>query len=261
MHYGFRSVFALAVALSSAVCSPGSLLSSGSEPPPFSLPPVPANALRVLFVGNSLTYENNLPRTIADLAQAAGQRTLYAVSVAFADYALEDHLSQGDAARLLKAQDWDFVVLQQGPTSLASSRILLERDARRFAPLITAAKAKPALFMVWPTEDRKFAFTDVRDSYRAAATDIDGLFLPAGMSWLEAWKRDPGLVLYSDGLHPTPMGTYLAAMVIFQRLYGVSPVELTAQAVVNGVRYNWSETVLRLLRESAAAANAAEGRP
>ena len=263
MRFGFRPSVALALAASTVVCSSSALQPPASAPedPPFVLPPVPANALRVLFVGNSLTYSNGLPRTVADLAKAAGQRTLYAVSIAFPDFALEDHLAQGDAARVLKAQDWDFVVLQQGPTSLASSRVLLERDARRFAPLIAQAKAKPALFMVWPTEDRQFAFNDVRDSYRAAAVDIDGLFLPAGMSWLEAWKRDAGLVLYLDGLHPTPMGTYLAAMVIVQRLYGVSPVELTAPGVVDGVRYSWSEDLLRLLRESAAAANAAEGRP
>jgi hypothetical protein len=258
MRLGFRRGTALAFVAFTAVCAP---VPSGPATAPIALPPVPANALRVLFVGNSLTYANDLPRTLADLARAAGQRTLYAVSVAFPDFALEDHLSQGDAARVLKAQDWDFVVLQQGPTSLASSRVLLERDARRFAPLIAQAKAKPALFMVWPTEDRKFAFNDVRDSYRAAAVDIDGLFLPAGMSWLEAWKRDPELVLYSDGRHPTPMGTYLAALVIFQRLYGVSPVELTVPGVVSGIRFDWSGDVLRLLRESAAAANAAEGRP
>ncbi|MEP7344910.1 MAG: SGNH/GDSL hydrolase family protein [Gemmatimonadaceae bacterium] len=258
MHHGYRPGIALALAVSTVVCAPAA---SGPALPPLPLPPVPANALRVLFVGNSLTYANDLPHTVADLAQSAGKRTLYAVSVAFPDYALEDHLAQGDASRLLKAQDWDFVVLQQGPTSLASSRALLERDARRFAPLIAGAKAKPALFMVWPTEDRKFAFNDVRDSYRAAAIDIEGLFMPAGMSWLEAWKRDSGLILYSDGLHPTPMGTYLAAMVIFQRLYGTSPMELTGPGVVNGVRFDWSEDLLRLLRESAAAANAAEGQP
>lgn len=260
MAFGLRSVSALALSLAAIVCSP-STAPTGSQTPPTELPPAPANAVRVLFVGNSLTYVNDLPGTITDLALASGQRPLYAVSVAYPNYALEDHLLQGDAERLLRAYDWDVVVLQQGPTSLASSRVLLERDARRFAPLIARAKARPALFMVWPTEDRVFAFNDVRDSYRAAAVDINGMFLPAGMSWLEAWKRDPSLTLYSDGLHPTPMGTYLAALVIFQRLYGVSPLELTASAVVGGVRYSWPESVLRVLRESAAAANAAEGRP
>lgn len=254
----FRSGLALALAVTSVVCSSSSALTGSGT---VALPPVPPNALRVLFVGNSLTYVNDLPRTLADLAKAAGQRELYAVSVAYPDFSLEDHLVQGNAEHVLKSHDWEFVILQQGPSSLASSRVLLERDAKRFAPLIAKAQAKPALFMVWPTEDRKFAFTDVRDSYRAAAVDIDALFLPAGMSWLEAWKRDPSLVLYSDGLHPTPMGTYLAALVIFQRIYGVSPVELTMPAAVNGVRFNWPERVLGLLRESAAAANAAEGRP
>ncbi|MFN8583553.1 MAG: hypothetical protein U0163_21570 [Gemmatimonadaceae bacterium] len=244
------------LALIATTCSSGP-----TQPGGVTLPPVPTGALRVLFVGNSLTYVNDVPHTVADLAQLAGARSLYYVTIAYPDYALEDHLAQGDAARALAAQDWDYVVLQQGPSSLASSRAILERDAMRFAPLIARAKAKPALFMVWPSEDRKFAFPDVRDSYRAAAVDANGLFIPAGMAWLEAWKRDSSLVLYADGLHATPMGTYLAALTIFQRLYGRSPVELTGPAVVNGIRWTWPDSVLRALRESAAAANAAEGHP
>ena len=80
MHFGFRPAIALALAASAAVCAPGALQPTSSEPetPPISLPPVPANALRVLFVGNSLTYANDLPRTVADLALAAGLTALVA---------------------------------------------------------------------------------------------------------------------------------------------------------------------------------------
>jgi hypothetical protein len=60
----------------------------------------------------------------------------------------------------------------------------------------------------------------VSESYRLAARDVDGLLLPAGDAWLEAWKRDAGLQLYGpDAFHPSQAGTYLAALTIVGTLY------------------------------------------
>lgn len=227
-----------------------------------SLPVAPAGSLKVLFIGNSLTYANGLPQTISDLAKADGQALLYAVSVAYPDFSLADHLQQGAAARLLTTREWDFVVLQQGPSSLPDSRAALERDAKIFAPAVTNAGGTTALFMVWPTQDLQSAFNDVRDSYRSAAEQAGGIFLPAGMAWLEAWDRDPTLALYQeDGLHPTEMGTYLSALVIYQRLYNRPLTGLGTIAKVGGTTMLWDTDLVQLLKDAAAAANTKEGHP
>jgi hypothetical protein len=226
------------------------------------LPPPPAGAVRALFVGNSLTYVNDLPRTVADLATSAGLAQLYAVMVAFPDYALEDHLAEGTAERVLRQMDFDFVVMQQGPSALPESRVLLVRDAKAFAPIIAAASARPVLFMVWPSSTRTADFPAVRDSYRAAADSIGGLFAPGGEGWLEAWQRDASLALYSpDGLHPSAMGTYVAALTIFARLYDHSPIGVQAVARVGGVNMPWPEETVRLLQDAAASAVTREGHP
>jgi hypothetical protein len=53
--------------------------------------------------------------------------------------------------------------------------------------------------------------------------------LPAGDAWRAAWRRDGTLALYGrDGFHPAPLGSYLAALVISQRLSGRSAVGLPA---------------------------------
>ena len=39
-------------------------------------PTAPEGSLKVLFIGNSLTYQNDLPRTVADLALSAGLAAL-----------------------------------------------------------------------------------------------------------------------------------------------------------------------------------------
>jgi hypothetical protein len=60
-------------------------------------------------------------------------------------------------------------------------------------------------------------------------TEANGLPLlfPVGEAWRAAWRRDPAVPLDGpDGFHPTPTATYLAALVIYQHITGLSPVDL-----------------------------------
>src|SRR5262245_23603813 len=70
---------------------------------------------RVLFIGNSLTYVNDLPAMVTALADSAGAGPLVVESVVFGGYSLEDHWNQGDALRAIERGGWSVVVLQQGP--------------------------------------------------------------------------------------------------------------------------------------------------
>src|SRR5438309_4049155 len=77
-------------------------------------PPVPVGPGEgILFIGNSLTYQNDLPGMVEGLAEAAGQK-LPSAQVAFGGYSLADHLQQGDALRAIARGGWRVVVLQQG---------------------------------------------------------------------------------------------------------------------------------------------------
>ena len=218
-------------------------------------------ALRVLFIGNSLTYHNNLPRTIAGLSASAGFTPCYCIAVAYPDFALLDHWLQGDAADVLEEQEFDFVVMQQGSSALPLSRDILVQYATLFAGLIRQNGATPVMYSVWPSDSRMFDFLAVGDSYRAAAEAINGIMAPAGGAWLAAWEQDATLPLYDqDGLHPSRMGTYLAALVLFERLYERSPVGVQTQARVDGSVMNWSPATVQLLQEAAATALSREPR-
>ena len=111
--------------------------------------------------------------------------------------------------------------MQQGSSALEEGRSWLYDGVDQLAPLIRAAGGIPALYEVWPTIDRAFDVPGVRYSYRTAAQRVNGLFLPAGTAWQEAWQRNPSLVLYeADGLHPNSTGTFLAALVMVEQLTG-----------------------------------------
>lgn len=221
--------------------------------------PLPPGAVHVLFVGNSLTYTNDLPRTLADLGALAGD----AISVASATgpgFALIDHLNgRSDALAQIRRGGWQFVVLQQGPSSLPASRDSLLIWTTRFAPYLRAVGATPALFMVWPERDRKAAFDAVHQSYLRAARAVHGVFMPAGAAWARAWAADSTLPLYGpDGFHPSRLGTYLAALVIYERVTGHDARALPARALVDGREIALPPATVRLLQNAAHDADAAE---
>lgn len=178
---------------------------------------------RILFIGNSLTYQNDLPGMVCQLARAAG-RKLACESVARPDYGLEEHWQSGEARGAIARGGWDVVVLQQGPSALPESRRLLVDYTKRFDAEIKKAGARTALYMVWPSRQRRGDTEGVSQSYRAAAAAVNATLLPAGDAWRDAWAIDRDLPLYdADNFHPSGTGTYLAALVVYRHLMGEPP--------------------------------------
>jgi hypothetical protein len=200
--------------------------------------------LRVLFLGNSLTAANDLPRLVQMLAASAGVR-VHAVAVTPGGTNLEDHWNDGRSRRLLAAGRWDYVVLQQGPSTLPENQINLRQWAVRWADEARRHGVTPALYMVWPYQTQKNGFELVSQSYRAAALASKSRILPAGEVWREVLGLDANVQVYQqDGLHPTLAGSYVAAQVITQGLLQartqVAATNLNAPAGMDAVlRQAW----------------------
>jgi hypothetical protein len=208
----------------------------------------------VLFIGNSLTSANSLALMVRSIA-AAGGFEISGGQVVFGNHSLLDHLARGDAAAAIEDVNWDYVVLQQGPSGQLDSRAELIFSAQEFDELIGEAGATPALYMVWPDASRMTAFDSVSTSYTAAADAIGGLLFPAGDAWVRAWEKDATLPLYgSDNFHPSSLGSYLAALTIYAVLCDQDPRTLPLRpSGISGTTFNAaSDAQLRLLQEAAA---------
>ena len=225
-----------------------------SAPAGPALPRLVGEGRRVLFIGNSLTYWNDLPLLVQSLADSAGGGSLAVMMVAYPDYNLDDHRAQGSARRAIALGGWEVVVLQQGPSSLPENRAQLRASVSVLNSEIRAVSATPALYSVWPQSSRRADFDAAIESYELAAQDVNGLLFPVAAAWLAAWRRDPTLALYSaDGLHPSIAGSYLAALVMYGVLYDRSPVGLPARMrLASGAEVCVSSTVATVLQEAAA---------
>lgn len=202
---------------------------------------------RLLFVGNSLTYTNDLPGTVAAIAASVGDDVTVASAVG-PNLALIDHLTGAtDAARRISTGRWDYVVLQQGPTTVGMCRDSLILWTRTFDSLARRAGARTALLMPWPRAAEPEQSAVVRASFRLAARAVDGIFIPAGDAWRLALDADAAIGIYGpDGYHPSPRGTWLAALATYERLFGRD-----ARSIVPPVALGLSPADARLLGNAA----------
>lgn len=213
--------------------------------------------LRVLFIGNSLTYSNQLPEMAAALARSSKRRKLSFKTVAYPNYALEDHWNEKEVHKLLDNNRWDYVVMQQGPSASDDGRRSLIEYVKKFSAKIKNAGARPVLFGVWaPRSYESRMFDRTIGSYELAAKEVDGVYAPAGRAWLLALQRDPHLKLYGpDGFHPTEAGTYLAALVVFRSLYSSAAVGVQSDLrLAPGSKFGLTDAQVKVLQLAAAEA-------
>ncbi len=210
---------------------------------------------KVLFLGNSYTYVNNLPGITAALAHSSGD-SLYFESNSPGGYTLGwqpvAHSTNPVSLERIRAIDWDFVVLQEQSQTPAISRL---RDSCMYpASVILHDSVKSAhlcsrvlFYLTW---GRRFGgiqcfepnycspnfagFDQMQDSitvaYKGIADSVAGWIAPVG----EAWRfilHNTAMVLHSDdNSHPNLNGSYLAACVFYSVIFGKSPVGLTFTA-------------------------------
>lgn len=179
--------------------------------------------LRVLFVGNSYTYTNDLPLVVAQVAAARGI-LIVPTMLAEPDFALEDHIVTGLYDSVLESDPYDWVVLQQGPSSLPQNQVYLRTWAVRAAASAHAHGIRVALMAAWPALDNAYTSLNAELSYRNAAIASGGCSLPVATAWRLVREQRPDLSLYQrDRLHPTPEGTLLAALVIVRGMLYQAP--------------------------------------
>lgn len=193
---------------------------------------------RVLFVGNSYTYVNDLPTVFRHLARAAGENVETAM-VAQGGETLAQHVSTGDAPGPIAEARWQFVVLQEQseiPAVAALRSSEFYPAVRTLVGDIRQAGGTPVLLETWA---HQAGWSDDGLSYGSMQTALDQGYVtiggqlgvvvaPAGQAWQTAIRLEPGIALWqADGSHPTLAGTYLAACVLFSRIFGYSPVGIS----------------------------------
>ena len=198
--------------------------------------------MRILFIGNSYTYVNDLPGMFTRLACSGGKRVVTGLA-APGGWTLAQHLASADTQNAIRSQQWDSIVLQeqsQIPSSASTRDQTMYPYVRGLVSLIRSVKARPYLFLTWGhrdgwPENNLNSYAAMQDQlyfgYVTIAQELSVDVVPVGPAWKNATGRTPSLNLWQDdGSHPTQNGTYLAACVFYATLFRQSPVGLDEYA-------------------------------
>lgn len=173
----------------------------------------------VLFIGNSLTYYNDLPKLVKKIAKQKGIN-ISVKTVALPDYAIVDHWNDGKVQKLIASKKYDFVIIQQGPSSQAEGRKMLIDDGEKYSKLCKANNAKLCYFMVWPSLSNFHTFNGVITNHKDAAASNDAILIPVGELWKEYMDSTNNFEYYGpDGFHPSLKGSQIAAKIIVDYLF------------------------------------------
>jgi hypothetical protein len=212
--------------------------------------------VRILFVGNSLTSVNNLPRMLQALVEAdGGGRQLHYGESLDGGATLEIQWNGVLAKKLLRAQDWDFVVLQEQGTRPYEQPASMLKFVKLFDKEIVDRKAIPLLYLTFARKTSPESQPKVDKAYYDAAKKVGAEVAPVGPAWTQAMKDLPKLEFYAvDDIHPSPAGTYLAACVFYATVFNKSPVGLPrkiSEKQGNQVLVDLDEKTARALQEIA----------
>ena len=188
--------------------------------------------MKILFVGNSYTYFNDLPEVVRNICVASGVDTEID-AVTAGGYTLAHFVSESNPyGRQLRekcaSNAYDFAVLQEQSTRPAVSPKTFYKYLRLLLPVIQATGAKPVLYETWGRADGAPVLTchhwtheqmqqKLRTAYETAAAEHGIAVAHAGDRFSEAYRAGEA-VFDPDGSHPSPAGTQIAAREIAQTI-------------------------------------------
>lgn len=194
---------------------------------------------RVLFIGNSFTYYNDMEQIFAALAKAAGF-DVQAERITIGGHNLSQFAQPSDEggkqveAALAASGDYDIIVLQEQSTRPLTNPSLFEDGVTRMCSRIreTQKDCRIFLYATWgypaEAEKRKQTVPEMEAQLRAAYLNAAGKagtqVSPVGEAFSKVYTEHGSIGLYAeDQRHPSYEGSYLAACVHAAKLLGIDP--------------------------------------
>ena len=196
--------------------------------------------LRVLFIGNSQTSRNELPKLVERFSLAAGvDRPVVSKRITLGGesfYRHSERRDEGAPIQVIGREPWDFVVLQENTRVAVAGRETLIY-AGRLVRAVREAGAEPLFYMTWAYRDEPEMQPAISRTYFQLGTRLKVPVAPVGEAFRRTRKAAPEIRLFeTDGSHPSPEGSYLAASVLFAKLYGRSPVGVPLEIPGQGAK-------------------------
>lgn len=215
-----------------------------------------AAAVKILWVGNSLTFTHSIPAILQAFIESdrgVHKETKF-WQVLVPSRRLEQHIEDGLVKRILDNNGpFDYMVIQGASTEPIYDRKGLIYYGYKLAQMAREHHAKPIVFQTYADQGQPENQEKVTQAYAELATATDAPVIPVGETWFFAVGRDPKLDLWSsDHHHPGPEGSYLSACVFYCYLFDRQPINMPAKITAHNERRNCEITIVDLSPAKAA---------
>lgn len=122
---------------------------------------------------------------------------------------------------LIAAEEWDVVILQDHSQSTYDQRDSFMHYGHLLLPLVQDQGAVPLLYATWAKANEPEKLPEISEAYQELGQKTGVWVAPVGEMYKQVALKDPGIELYDADLkHPSPTGTYLAALVLYRTIIG-----------------------------------------
>jgi len=181
---------------------------------------------RVLVVGNSYIYYNNLAQMIGLITDSLNTKIICKKStIGAATLGQHWNSERGlKTKKIIASNKFDVVVIQDNSMWPLEHKDSLLIYGQLFCNYIRANGAKPYLYNTWAREKTPQTQSSINAVYNELAALENAVNVPVGSSFDLARKTIPTMNLFHpDGSHPSAVGTFLIALSFIKKITGTLP--------------------------------------
>ena len=173
--------------------------------------------IRILFIGNSHTYVNDMPALVEKLAQKDGM-DCEVTMIAHGGWFLEQHAAEPDVRFNILFGHYDYVVLQEHAHPFGPEEKMFSA-AEKIGGWIREAGSTAVAYMTLTRKGEETQQPRMTAAYEEMARRLPALLAPVGVQWWKYQEAHPDVEMYApDGAHASQQGSALAAEVIWKTI-------------------------------------------
>jgi len=194
--------------------------------------------LKTLFIGNSYTFYNDMPKIFEKLA-IDNDKDVQTIAVTKGGHKLIEYAEANDEYTknvydAVEGNRYDYCILQDYSTITITSPDLFEKGVKEVYDMVKGSVDKVILYQTWGSHSNhkfilennlttKSMFEIIKKAYDKIGKELGFKVSPVGKNFLEVFENSDIELYHEDCKHPSYKGSCLSALTHYYTIFGEFP--------------------------------------